>query len=61
MGSSFLMVALGCGQCREALAIASQQSFVVFGTMHGEVFRRLAQEGIPGPENVFPLYFYETG
>jgi hypothetical protein len=60
LNSDFLIVALGCGQYKGALELALKNPFVVFGTMHGGVFAKLAAKGIPGSSD-FAVYFYETG
>uniref|UniRef100_A0A7C1F7K5 Uncharacterized protein n=1 Tax=Ammonifex degensii TaxID=42838 RepID=A0A7C1F7K5_9THEO len=61
MGGGMLLVALGCGRLPEIFGIAARHSFVVFGTMEGEVFAGLAACGVGSTASAFPVYFYETG
>jgi hypothetical protein len=60
LNNYFLLVALGCGQCRDALQAGLNNLFVVFGTMHGAALAKFTAHGIPviAGQNV---YFYETG
>lgn len=49
-----LLVALSCGRLPGIFDIAARHSFVVFGTMEGEVLADLTASELP-------VYFYEAG
>ncbi|MEW6182182.1 MAG: hypothetical protein AB1500_03260 [Bacillota bacterium] len=61
MGSRFLLVALGCGQCSSALGIAAGHPLVAYGTMHGAALRLFSERFTPEQTGDYPVYFYETG
>ncbi|MDY7034013.1 MAG: hypothetical protein SVY10_19145 [Thermodesulfobacteriota bacterium] len=56
-----ILVALGCGRLPRILDITARHSFVVFGTMDGEVFVDLNERVASSTTSSLPVYFYETG
>jgi len=56
-----LLVALGCGRLPGMLDITARHSFVVFGTMEGEVFAGFTACVVGSTVSALPVYFYETG
>ena len=56
-----LLVAIGCGRLPGIIEIAAKHSFVVLGTMGGEVLADLAPRICGSTASSFPVYFYETG
>ena len=61
MAEEMLLVALGCGRLPGLLYITARHSFVVFGTMDGEVFAGLTARVAGSTASSLPVYFYETG
>ncbi len=61
MGEKMLLAAVGCGRLQEIFDITERHSFVVFGTMDGEVFDGLTDCDTGSAVSSLPVYFYETG
>jgi hypothetical protein len=61
VGEGILLVALGCGRLPGILDITARHSFVVFGTMAGEVIAGLTACVVDSAASALPVYFYETG
>ena len=61
MESGILLVALNCGRLPRILNIAARYSFVIFGTMEGEIFANLNGRVVESASSVRSVYFYETG
>ena len=61
MGKGALIVAIGCGRLPGILEITTRHSFVVFGTMDGEVFSDLSAKISDSTTSSSPVNFYETG
>lgn len=61
MAEELLLVAIGCSRLPGMLKIASRHTFVVFGTMDGEVWADLADPYTGDSPRALPVYFYESG
>jgi hypothetical protein len=61
MDEAMLLVALGCGRLPGILDITARHSFVIFGTMDGEVFADFTAWVVGSRASALPVYFYETG
>ena len=56
-----LLVALGCSRLKGMLDIAAVHSFVVLGTMDGNIFSDINASLSGSKASALPVYFYETG
>jgi hypothetical protein len=61
MSERMLLVAIGCGRLPGIFNIAAMHSFVVFGTMQGEVFTGFTDWAMGSGAHALPVYFYEIG
>jgi hypothetical protein len=56
-----LLVALGYGRLKGMLDITARHSFVVFGTMYGDILTKFSASLAGSKASALPVYFYETG